>query len=140
MGGITRNSLISVLIIWMVIIDVSISKVECSIEVQFTIIPFRSAATLATDTVDVNGRDLSEEFLVIVNMIPLTTSIARGDISETSLVLESVSDWSAVMFHSMKLRLVLHMKCRFSPGQTDTAPRFDCVSSKGLNSIIKFRD
>ena len=36
----------------------------------------------------------------------------------------------------MKLRVVLHMRCRSSPGQTDTTPGFDCVStlSIGLKS------
>ena len=42
-----------------------------------------------------------------------------------------------MIFHSMKLRLVLHMKCRFSPGQTDTTPGFDFVSTTDLDSVIK---
>ena len=74
----------------MVIVDDSLSKVECSIEVQLTLNPFRSAVTLATDAVDVNGRDLREEFLVNTNDIPFTISMEIGDISETSLVLDSV--------------------------------------------------
>ena len=74
----------------MVVVDDPLSKVECSIEVQLTLNPFRSDVTLATDAVDVNGRDLREEFLAIINDIPLTISVARGDISETSLVLDSV--------------------------------------------------
>ena len=55
----------------MVVNDDSISKGGCSMEVQFTIVPFRSAVTLATDKVDVNGRDLREEFLAILKLSPL---------------------------------------------------------------------
>ena len=80
----------SALITRIVIANDSLSKVECSIEVQLILNPFRSAVTLTTDAVDVNGRDLREEFLAMVNDIPLTISVARGDISETSLVLDSV--------------------------------------------------
>ena len=40
-------------------------------------------------------------------------------------------------FHSMKLRLVLQIKCKFSPGQTDTAPGFGFVSTIGLDSMVK---
>ena len=42
-----------------------------------------------------------------------------------------------MIFHSMKLRLVLQIKCKFSPGQTDSAPGFDFVSIIGLNSMVK---
>ena len=73
----------------MVIVDDNVSEVKWSIAVQFTVIPFIQAVTLATDAVDVNGRDLRVEFLVIVNDIPLTPSVG-GDICETSLVLASV--------------------------------------------------
>lgn len=81
------NSLISVTS--MVTSDNSLSEVDCSIAVHFTIIPFEPAVTLATDATDVNGRDLRVEFLVRVNIIPLINSVVRGDISEISLVLES---------------------------------------------------
>ena len=113
------DSLISALMTWTVVNNVSLSEDKDPIEVQFTLVPFRSAATLATDIVDINRSDPVEEFLVILNSIPLIRSIEVGDTFETSLVLESVSGPSMVTFHSMKIRLVLHVKCRFSPGQMD---------------------
>ena len=73
----------------MVIVDDSLSEVECSIAVHFTIIPSKSSVTLATETIDVNGRDLRVEFLMRVKNIPLTISVEGGDILEISLVLES---------------------------------------------------
>ena len=41
-------------------------------------------------------------------------------------------------FHSMKLQLVLHMKCRCSPGQTDTASGFGCVSTILFPNSVKY--
>ena len=72
----------------MVIVDDSLSNVECSIAVHFTITPSKPAVTLATDAIDVNGRDSRVEFLVRLNNIPLTPRVEGGDIFETNLVLE----------------------------------------------------
>ena len=119
----------------MVIVDDSLSEVKWSIAVHFTIVPSKPSVTLATDAIEVNEQDVRVEFLVIVNIIPLINSVVRGDTLETSLVLESAwpgSDWSTVIFHSIKLKLVLHMKWRSSPTQTDTAPGFDCVNTIDL--------
>ena len=83
-----HNSLVSTLMIWIVVINDSVSNVVCPIEVHLTVVSFRLDVTLATDTVEINGRDPEEEFLAISNVVPLIIIIASGDISETSFVLD----------------------------------------------------
>ena len=82
------NSLVSTLMIWIVVINDSASNVVCPINVQLTVVSFRSDVTLATDSVEINGRDLREEFLAILSVVPLIIIIVSGDISETSFVLD----------------------------------------------------
>ena len=82
------NSLISTLMIWILVINDSISNTVRPIEVQLTVVSFRLDVTLATDSVEINGQDPEEEFLAISNVVPLIIIIASGDIPETSFVLD----------------------------------------------------
>ena len=107
------------------------SASEFSISVHLILVEFRPATALKTVSTDISGYESSAELLVILNMC------SRMMISNSNLVpgVTSrllVSGLEVVMFHSIKLKFVLHVKDGRLPGHTGTSPEGDSITCDSM--------
>ena len=115
-----------------IVVDaVMASSRESSMAVQDTSVPFRSDIGSGAVSVD-DSSEPGPGIDVMLNDVSLITSTCLFDIRVTSLVLLILSPDSrtSVIFHSIKLLFVVHMKTNASsPRHTDTSPEGDKITS-----------
>ena len=92
--------------------------------VQWMLVPFNSTVAFTTINVDIIGKEALTESLVTLNECPFTTrGNVKKDVDKTrSVRLCGVPDWKTVTFHYRSVKLVLHLKEGWVPGQTDSSP------------------
>jgi hypothetical protein len=96
------------LIILIVAVDSLDSASELPISVHLILVEFRSATALETVSTDVSGEEPAAELLVMLNMCSRMMMSNSNMVTGVTITL-LVSGLEIVMFHSRKVKFVLHL-------------------------------